>query len=127
MAFSRLYACDTCEAGEAVLTFAETWGADSSESAPSPYPGFGNVQGLFSMLWCRTCRAVRPCILLRLQPPAAHAVVAYAEAQRQGLTGYEAGVCQECQGALIASGEGEPCPVCAIGTLRLIGEWEDAA
>ncbi|MBC8135839.1 MAG: hypothetical protein H8F28_08145 [Fibrella sp.] len=125
MAFSRLYACDACEMGEALLTFAETWGADSKESAPSPYPGYGNVQGLFNRLWCPSCRRVQPWILLRLQPPAAHAVVAYAEAQRLGLTGYETGICMECRGTLSISAEDEPCPICDAGKLRLIGEWED--
>ncbi|MBC8140211.1 MAG: hypothetical protein H7Y38_02080, partial [Armatimonadetes bacterium] len=48
MAFSRLYVCDVCEAGEVLLTFAETWGAASPESAPEAYPGYGGVAGLFS-------------------------------------------------------------------------------
>lgn len=126
MAFSRLYACNVCETGEALLTFAETWGADSGESAPLPYPGYGRVQGLFSRLWCPTCRTVHPYTLLRLQPPADHAVVAYAEAQRQGLTGYETGACTTCGGELMVSAENEPCPNCNSGTLSLIGEWEDA-
>ena len=127
MAFSRLYACDTCETGEALLTFAETWGADSPESAPQPYPGYGKVRGLFSRLWCPTCRATQPHVLLRLEPFAEHAVVAYAEAQRLGLTGYEGGVCLACGGALVADAENEPCPECVTGHLRLIGEWEDAS
>lgn len=127
MAFSRLYVCHACDTGEALLTFAETWGADSDESAPSAYPGYGKVDGLFSRLWCGGCGTVRPLILLRLLPPPEHAVVAYAEAQRQGLTGYESGPCPICGKALSTSAENVPCPACGEGVLRLIGEWEDAA
>ncbi len=125
MAFSRLYACNACQTGEALLTFAETWGADTPESAPQPYPGWGSVRGLYSRLWCPACRIVRPHVLLSLVPPAGHAVVAYAEAQRQGLTGYETGPCPECNATLSVSAEDAQCPGCSGGTLHLIGEWED--
>lgn len=126
MAFSRLYACDTCEAGEAMLTFAETWGADSTESAPRAYAGRGKIRGLFSRLWCPSCRSTEPLILVRLDPPADHAVVAYAEAQRHGLTGMETGECLECGTRLMPDAEDEPCALCAVGRLRFVGEWEDA-
>ncbi len=125
MPFSRLFACDQCDSGEALLTFAEEWGVDSDESTPHSYPGYGKVQGLFSRLWCPTCKTVQPYILLSLNPPADHAVVAYAEAQRQRLTGYEAGLCPVCRDPLRISAEDERCPDCATGKLHLVGEWED--
>ena len=124
MAVSRYFGCDTCDTGEAVLTWAQEWGADSPESAPGDYPGYGKVAGLFSVLWCDTCQAPHPLILLRLSPPADHAVVAFAEAQRRGLTGSETGACSTCGNPLCGMAENKPCPSCHIGTLRFLGEWE---
>lgn len=124
MAYSKLYACDSCAAGEVLLTFAEAWGAASPESAPDTYPGYGGVAGLFSVLWCEECRTTRPLILLRLDLPGSHPVIAYAEAQRQNRTGAETGTCLIYGQTLTTNPQNRPCSECEAGKWQLVGEWE---
>ena len=130
MAFSKLYVCDQCH-HDVVLVHAEEWAANENGEGKAgedgfarPYPGFGLIGGLQNWLWCLTCRAVRPHVFVRLSPPATHAVVAYAEAQRLGRTGYETGPCPVCSSALTWEVDGETCPACATGHLQFTGEWE---
>ena len=124
MAFSQLYVCDKCGADQ-VLVHAEEWQTGPS-GEPVPYSGTGRVGGLLNRVWCRTCRAVRPHAFVTLLPPADHAVVAYAEAQRRGCDGTETGPCNVCGTPLTWDVAGEPCAACATGVLRFTGEWEDA-
>ncbi len=124
MSFSKLYVCDTCGHDE-VLIHAQEW-TPGPGGATIPYPGYGKVGGLANRVWCGSCRAVRPYAFVTLVPPADHAVVAYAEAQRIGCDGTETGPCPVCQEPLTWNVDGAPCPQCGDGVLRFTGEWEDA-
>ena len=124
MAFSQLYVCDRCDA-DRVLVHAEEW-TPGPGGEPLAYRGTGKVGGLLNRLWCPACRAVRPHAFVVLVPPADHAVVAYAEAQRLGCDGNEVGPCPTCGTPLTWNLAGEPCPDCPGGTFRFTGEWEDA-
>jgi hypothetical protein len=123
MAFSKLYVCDACGV-DRVLSHAQEW--TPGPDGPVPYPGTGPVGGLLNRLWCPTCREVRLHPFVILSPPADHAVVAYAEAQRLGCDGTEVGPCPVCRESLTWAIEGEPCPACRTGRFRFTGEWEDA-
>lgn len=125
MAFSELFVCDAC-GHDAVLVHAGEW-APGSGGAIVPYSGRGKIGGLANHLWCHGCRSVRPHVFVRLEPPADHAVVAYAEAQAKGCDGRETGPCPECGAPLTWALDGQACPACANGVLRFTGEWEDAA
>lgn len=126
MAFSQLFVCDGCSL-DVVLVHAEEWQPGKGGSGdPVPYPGHGPIGGLLNRLWCPGCRAVRPFVFVRLDPPGDHAVIAYAEAQRLGCTGNETGPCSLCETMLTWEADGERCPSCDGGTLRFTGEWEDA-
>lgn len=122
MAYSELYACDVCDF-DATLIHAEEW-QGGRDGEILPHPGYGPIGGLVNRLWCANCRAVRPYVFLRLDPPADHAVVAYAEAQRLGCDGRETGPCSVCNSALTWQAENAPCPSCQQGTLRFMGGWE---
>lgn len=124
MAFSELFVCDSCDQ-DVVLIHAQEW-QPGSRGEILPYPGYGLVGGLANRLWCATCREVRDYAFVRLDPPATHAVVAYAEAQRLGCTGAEVAPCPVCTQILTWQVDGETCPSCGNGTLHFIGEWEDA-
>ncbi|MDX1934124.1 MAG: hypothetical protein SFU56_16105 [Capsulimonadales bacterium] len=124
MAVSELFACDRCEF-DAVLIHALEW-QPIPGGGREPYPGYGLIGGLANRLWCRGCRAPRDFAFVVLDPPADHAVVAYAEAQRLGCTGTEVGPCPVCGTVLTWNAENEPCPKCENGVLRFLGEWEDA-
>ncbi len=124
MAVSELYVCDGC-GGDVVLVHAEEW-TPGAAGEILPYPGHGPVGGLANRLWCPECCAVRAHAFVRLDPPADHAVVAYAEAQRLGCDGTESGPCPVCAAPLTWELDGCACPACAGGTLRFTGEWEDA-
>jgi hypothetical protein len=125
MAFSQLYVCDRCES-DVVLVHAEEWQPGGQDGEPLPYPGQGPIGGLLNRLWCPQCRAVRPYVFVRLNPPGDHAVIAYAEAQRLGCTGNETGPCPACGTPLTWEVDGQSCTSCAEGTYRFTGEWEDA-
>jgi hypothetical protein len=122
MAYSELYVCDTCDY-DATLVHAEEWQAGRNGEI-SPYPGYGAFGGLVNRLWCPECQTVRPYVFLRLSPPADHAVVAYAEAQRLGCDGRETGPCPACRTELTWQADTVPCPSCKTGTLRYTGGWE---
>ena len=122
MAYSELFACDTCDA-DITLVHADEW-QPGPRGEILPYPGYGKVGGLVNRLWCPTCRSVRPLVVVRLAPPADHAVVAYAEAQRLGCDGRETGPCPVCAAPLMWNAENEKCPACATGVLKLVGAWE---
>ena len=92
MAFSKLYVCDECQ-NDVVLVHADEWTPGDGNGEMLPYPGNGPVGGLLNRLWCVSCQAVRPFAFVTLSPPAAHAVVAYAEAQRLKCDGSETGPC----------------------------------
>jgi hypothetical protein len=124
MAFSELFVCEAC-AHDEVLVHAQEW-TPGQNGAPVPYPGYGPVGGLANYLWCSACRVVRPFVFVRLDPPATHAVVAYAEAQRLACDGRETGPCPVCRTPLTWELDGQACPVCPAGVLRFTGEWEDA-
>jgi hypothetical protein len=124
MAFSELFVCDAC-GHDAVLVHADEW-TPGPNGAILPYLGHGPVGGLANRLWCASCRAVRAFPFVVLDPPADHPVVAYAEAQRLKCDGRETGPCPVCQAPLTWALDGQPCPACADGVLRLTGEWEDA-
>jgi hypothetical protein len=124
MAFSKLYVCDTCPA-DVTLVFAEEWTRGTGGRIET-YAGWGKVGGLVNRLWCPACHAVQPHLLVQLNPPSDHAVVAYAEAQRLGLKGTETGPCPQCATELLTDIEAVPCPTCETGILRFTGEWEDA-
>jgi len=124
VAFSELFVCDGCER-DVVLVHADEW-TPGPDGAPLPYPGRGPVGGLLNRLWCPACKAVRPHVFVQLDPPADHAVVAYAEAQRLGCDGTETGPCPVCQTPLTWALDSEQCPACPGGVLRFTGEWEDA-
>jgi hypothetical protein len=123
MAYSVLFVCDTCN-GDIVLIHAQEWQADSRGQI-QPYPGYGKIGGLVNQLWCPLCCMVRPHVIVRLDPPGDHPVIAYAEAQRLGATGAETGNCPECQTLLTWDAHNAPCPHCATGTLHHTGEWGD--
>ena len=124
MSFSELFVCDACDHDE-VLVHAEEW-APGPGGQIGPYPGYGPIGGLVNRLWCPGCRAVRPFVFVRLEPPGDHAVIAYAEAQRLNRTGRETGPCPDCGVDLTWALDGVPCPACPAGTMRFTGEWEDA-
>lgn len=125
MAFSRLFSCNACSHDE-VLVHADEW-TPGPNGAILPYPGAGSpVGGLVNRVWCPACGVVRPHVFVRLDPPGAHAVIAYAEAQRLNCDGNETGPCPVCQTPLTWDLDGRPCPACASGTLLFTGEWEDA-
>ena len=124
MAVSELFVCDRC-AADRTLVHADEWTPGAGGDI-LPYPGYGPVGGLANRLWCQTCRAVRAFPFVVLRPPADHAVVAYAEAQRQGCDGRETGPCPVCHASLTWDLEGQSCPDCDVGTLHFAGEWEDA-
>lgn len=125
MAFSQLYVCDACEQ-DIVLVHADEWTPGGQKGEMLPYTGQGLVGGLVNRLWCPACQAVRPYAFVTLSPPATHAVVAYAEAQRLKCDGNETGPCPDCQTPLTWAVDGAPCPSCKSGFFRFTGEWEDA-
>lgn len=125
MAVSELYTCNRCQY-DAVLVHAQEWQPGTTSQPARAYLGSGDVGGLWNLLWCPTCRAVHPHVFVRLEPPATHPVVAYAEAQRIKATGEETGPCPVCMAALTWHVEGEACPSCEAGHLHFTGEWEDA-
>lgn len=124
MAVSELYGCDRCDF-DVVLVHAMEW-QPGPNGAITAYPGYGLVGGLSNRLWCRACHTARDFSFVTLNPPATHAVVAYAEAQRAGNTGAETGPCPVCDNEMTWQAEGEPCPQCPNGVLQFLGEWEDA-
>lgn len=124
MAFSKLFVCDDCGHDEALVHAQEWTPGEGGEFVP--YPGHGPVGGLLNRLWCPVCRVVQPFPFVTLNPPAEHAVVAYAEAQRRGCDGTETGPCPSCNAPLTWLLDGVSCPACPTGTLRFTGEWEDA-
>ena len=125
MAFSQLFVCDTCEQ-DVVLVHADEWTPGKQKGEMLPYAGYGLVGGLLNRLWCPKCQAVKPFAFVTLSPPAAHAVVAYAEAQRLKCDGSETGPCPDCETVLTWEVDGQPCPMCKNGVFRFTGEWEDA-
>lgn len=125
MAFSLLFVCDGCER-DVVLVHADEWTPGPNPGELLPYAGHGLVGGLLNRLWCPHCEAVRPYAFVTLSPPATHAVVAYAEAQRLKCDGNETGPCPLCQTQMTWAVDGVPCPSCKTGTFRFTGEWEDA-
>ena len=124
MAFSQLYVCDQCDQ-DYVLIHAQEW-MPGTGGEMLLYPGHGKIGGLANYLWCPACKAVRGFPFVTLVPPGDHAVIAYAEAQRLGCDGTEAGPCPVCATPLTWQLAGESCPACVEGVLRFTGEWEDA-
>ncbi|MBC8103566.1 MAG: hypothetical protein H7Z41_13390 [Cytophagales bacterium] len=124
MAVSELWVCDAC-GDDAVLVHAQEW-TPGPHAEVLPYEGTGPVGGLVNRVWCPDCRRVQPHVFVRLNPPGAHAVIAYAEAQRIGCTGTETGPCPRCGTQLIWNLEALPCAKCPQGTYHFTGEWEDA-
>jgi hypothetical protein len=92
--------------------------ADTPEWPPK------RVAGLWSRLWCSTCRAVQPFVLLELETPSPTPSYAFFAAEERRLTGLEVGPCPECGAMLTFEVEGELCPACDQGQLTLLGEYE---
>lgn len=82
------------------------------------------VAGLWSRLWCATCREIRSHVVVELDEPAEHPVQAFLAAEARGLTGEETGPCPECGTPLLLDLEDLPCPWCAAGRLLCVGEYE---
>ena len=122
MAYSLLFGCDTCPS-EAVLIHALEWTKDAV-GQNVVYSGSGKVYGLANALWCANCLTVRLFPFVTLNPPADHAVVAYAEAQKLGKQGDETGDCPDCANPLTWKMQNLPCGSCGGGHFRLLGEWE---
>jgi hypothetical protein len=124
MAVSELWVCDDCS-DDVVLIHAQEW-TPGSAGQMLPYEGTGQVGGLANRVWCPCCKTVQPHVIVRLNPPGNHAVIAYAEAQRMGCNGTETGPCPICSEMLVWNMEGLPCARCTEGKYRFTGEWEDA-
>ena len=82
------------------------------------------VAGLWSRLWCSSCRTVQPLVVVEMEEPAEHPVQAFLRAEALGVTGLEGGPCPECGALMVAELDSAPCPDCGEGRLRCIGEYE---
>src|ERR1041385_7759669 len=93
MSYVYVYQCGACGADlEIALCRAFRLEADGTRAAyeyPQPdvyeWPP-RRVAGLWSHLWCPTCRAGREHILVELPEPAEHPVQAFLAAEARGLT-----------------------------------------
>ena len=131
MPYVYVYECNRCK-HDVELTFCREFrrepdGTRVDYTYPDPdvyeWPP-KRVSGLWSHLWCPSCRAVRSTVLVELPEPAEHPVQAFLAAEAKGLTGGEAGPCLVCGETLATEAEDEPCPACGEGTLVCIGEYE---
>ena len=126
-----LYQCRECDFDVEIVGAREFYVDSSGQRYDYEYPEPGTyewpikrVAGLWSRLWCPTCKASRHHILVELDEPAEHPVQAFLKAEHEGLTGFEVGPCPQCGTELIHEVEGLPCPQCGRGILDLLGEYE---
>lgn len=131
MPYVYVYQCAACRHDiEIVIAREFERGQDGSPVDYSyPLPGVyewppRRVSGLWSRLWCPSCRALRSLVTVDLEEPAEHPVQAFLAAEARGFTGEETGPCPDCGTTLLVEPEGAPCPECAGGNLICIGEYE---
>ena len=82
------------------------------------------VSGVWSRLWCPSCREVQPHVLHEMDEPAEHPAQVFLAAEAQGLRGLESGPCPVCGATLCVELENQRCPACENSTLTCIGEYE---
>lgn len=82
------------------------------------------VAGLWSRLWCPSCRAIRPYLLLELPEPTDNPAHAFFAAEARGMQGDETGPCPECGTPLSTEVEEALCPRCGEARLTLVGGYE---
>jgi hypothetical protein len=129
--YVHLYQCSACEFDVEIVAAREFTCDSSGQRQDYVYPEpdtyewpIRRVHGLWSQLWCPSCKATRPHVLIELEEPAEHPVQAFLKAEHEGLTGDEVGPCPECGTTLTHDVEGLPCPRCPDGVLDLLGEYE---
>lgn len=131
MPYVYVYQCNHCQ-HDLEITLSREFRREPDDTLVDyhyPDPGLyewppRKVAGLWSHLWCPTCKAVRSRVLVELDEDAEHPVQAFLAAEAKGFTGAERGPCPECGTLLEIELDHEPCPQCGEGTLVCIGEYE---
>jgi hypothetical protein len=131
MPYVYVYQCDGCQFDVEITVCREFRKEPDGTRADYEYPNPDlyewpprRVSGIWSHLWCKTCRASRPLVLVELDGPAEHPVQAFLAAEARGLNGTETGPCPVCGEPLAVEIEDAPCPQCETGSLHNIGEYE---
>jgi Zn finger protein HypA/HybF involved in hydrogenase expression len=131
MPYVYLYQCPACEFDVEIVAAKEFTLDSAGQRQDYAYPEpdtyewpIRRVHGLWSHLWCPTCRTIRPHVLVELEESAEHPVQAFLKAEHEGLTGAETGPCPVCGTELTHEVEGLPCPRCPTGVMDLLGEYE---
>ena len=130
MPYVYVYQCSDCDFDVEVSVCREFRVEADGTRVPYEYPDPElyewppkRVAGLWSHLWCPTCLATRPHIIVQLEEAAEHPVQAFLAAEAKGRTGMETGPCPECGTELVLEPEQLPCPR-GDGLLTCIGEYE---
>jgi hypothetical protein len=131
MPYVYVYRCGECDFDVEITVCKEfrreTDGTPADYEYPDPelyeWPP-KRVSGLWSRLWCSSCRDLRRHVVVELDEPAEHPVQAFLAAEARGSTGMETGPCPECGKPLALEIDDEPCPKCERGRLTCIGEYE---
>ncbi len=131
MPYVYVYQCGACGSDQEIVLSREFHREADGRRVDYEYPSPDlyewpprRVAGLWSHLWCPSCRRSQPRVLVELDEPAEHPVQAFLAAEARRLSGGETGPCPACGTLLLAELDGTPCPVCPDGHLELIGEYE---